>query len=158
MSSEPLADLTIRNALPGDLAQISALAQSEFGDMWRAEVLAEKVVDDFSTFIAALSGSTLAGFVLGFTVLDEMDLQLLAVKPEMRRQGIAGRLTAALIAQGRTRGVRRIHLEVRESNRAARVLYAAMGFEESGLRRAYYHDPAENGLLLTCRIDTPPSP
>ena len=41
-----------------------------------------------------------------------------------------------------------ILLEVRESNAAARGLYARFGFREVGRRSAYYHRPVEDALVL----------
>ena len=45
-------------------------------------------------------------------------------------------------------GVRSLYLEVRESNSAARALYAALGFQQVGRRRGYYQHPSEDALLL----------
>jgi len=40
-------------------------------------------------------------------------------------------------------------LEVRESNQAAQKLYRKFGFESVGLRRGYYQDTHEDGILMT---------
>jgi ribosomal-protein-alanine N-acetyltransferase len=39
-------------------------------------------------------------------------------------------------------------LEVRESNSAARALYASRGFLAVGRRRGYYRSPVEDALVL----------
>ena len=39
-------------------------------------------------------------------------------------------------------------LEVRESNVAARALYASRGFSAVGRRRGYYRHPVEDALVL----------
>ena len=41
-----------------------------------------------------------------------------------------------------------LYLEVRESNDAARRLYASRGFEEVGRRRKYYRRPVEDAIVL----------
>jgi ribosomal-protein-alanine N-acetyltransferase len=46
-------------------------------------------------------------------------------------------------------GVRRVFLEVRESNAGARSFYARLEFAEAGRRRNYYRDPMEDALLLS---------
>ncbi len=51
------------------------------------------------------------------------------------------------LANLRAEEVRRVTLEVRESNAAARALYAAQGFAIGGVRRRYYVD-GESALLL----------
>jgi [ribosomal protein S18]-alanine N-acetyltransferase len=41
-----------------------------------------------------------------------------------------------------------VFLEVRESNGAARALYASRGFEIAGRRSKYYRKPVEDALVL----------
>ena len=46
-------------------------------------------------------------------------------------------------------GARQALLEVRESNQAAQNLYTRFGFEQVGIRKAYYHDTHEDAILMT---------
>ena len=46
-----------------------------------------------------------------------------------------------------------LYLEVRESNRTARHMYAERGFEEIGVRRNYYDHPREDARVLLKRLD-----
>ena len=68
----------------------------------------------------------------------EMHLLNLTVMPPLQRQGLGKALLRRLCAEGRLLGAGIVWLEVRESNLAARRLYATFGFSEVGLRRAYY--------------------
>ncbi len=54
----------------------------------------------------------------------------------------------AFVQHAVTLGIRKIFLEVRESNAAALVLYKNLGFEITGRRPNYYRDPTESALLL----------
>lgn len=86
------------------------------------------------------------GQILGHLVFhdvfdNEYELLYIEVDAAARRQGIARALIAAL-PEGR------IFLEVRESNTAARELYASAGFLEIGRRKLYYRDPAEDGIVM----------
>lgn len=47
------------------------------------------------------------------------------------------------------KNVKYLHLEVRESNTAARSLYGKMGFEIDGIRKSFYQKPTENAVLMT---------
>jgi ribosomal-protein-alanine N-acetyltransferase len=84
-------------------------------------------------------------------VADELHVHNLAVAPEARRRGLARRLLALALEIAARNGARAAHLEVRESNAAARALYRAMGFAEEGRRRDYYSSPTEDAILLTRR-------
>jgi ribosomal-protein-alanine N-acetyltransferase len=87
-------------------------------------------------------------------VVDELHILDLAVRPERRRQGLGRRLLRRVLELGAHRGARVALLEVRGSNRAALELYRAAGFEQGGVRRGYYSNPAEDALLLS--LNFPP--
>jgi ribosomal-protein-alanine N-acetyltransferase len=79
---------------------------------------------------------------------DEMEILNLAVEPSERLKGIASRLVQQVLTGEPAKRPRRIFLEVRESNSAARAFYLAQGFVMNGRRRSYYSDPAEDALVL----------
>ena len=64
--------------------------------------------------------------------------------PAERRRGIARRLLESELSRGRNTWF----LEVRESNVAALGLYQSLGFQQVGLREAYYHNPSESGIVM----------
>jgi ribosomal-protein-alanine N-acetyltransferase len=89
----------------------------------------------------------LNGVVIGFLVLlplppGEAEVLNIAVSPDFQRRGV-GR---ALLNRA---SPRTLHLEVRESNAAARAFYQSLGFQETGRRRAYYQHPSEDAILLS---------
>jgi ribosomal-protein-alanine N-acetyltransferase len=77
---------------------------------------------------------------------EEAELLRIAVHPDHRRAGLALALLKASEAELRPLGIRTLRLEVRESNTAARALYAVLGWEEAGLRRGYYKDGEDAAL------------
>jgi ribosomal-protein-alanine N-acetyltransferase len=48
-----------------------------------------------------------------------------------------------------------VFLEVRESNAAARALYANAGFEQTSRRKSYYANPLEDAILYRHVISRP---
>ena len=78
---------------------------------------------------------------------DEAEILTIAVAPAAHRQGIGAALLAAAMAQAALRGAAAMFLEVAEGNAAARALYAAAGFRQSGRRRRYYPDGADALVL-----------
>ena len=90
----------------------------------------------------------IAGYAFFRTCLPESELLHLVVTPAKRRRGIARVLLQRALADLAVKGCSCCLLEVRESNGAARKLYAAMGFTPVGRRKKYYRHPIEDALLL----------
>ena len=89
----------------------------------------------------------LQGFLIARGILDEWEIENIAISGPARRRGLGTRLLGEFLDQARARGARAVFLEVRESNRAACALYEKWSFEESGRRPRYYSDPIEDAIL-----------
>jgi len=78
----------------------------------------------------------------GFAIMhygdDVAHLNLLAVAPENRRQGLGRQLMQWLTTTAIEAGVFRINLELRLTNHAARAFYEGLGYEEVGVVQGYY--------------------
>jgi [ribosomal protein S18]-alanine N-acetyltransferase len=96
----------------------------------------------------------LAGFAVAGVVPPEAELESIGVSAAYQRRGIGGRLVKEMATILRRRGITKVHLEVRDSNRAAKGLYGSLGFRESGSRPGYYADPIEDaiGMHLDLRV------
>ncbi len=92
--------------------------------------------------------------LLAATMFDrESELELLLVRPDLRRRGVGRGLVQRWLAWARAQRAEVAFLEVRASNVEARALYATAGFCEVGRRRAYYHDPVvEDAMQMRCAL------
>jgi ribosomal-protein-alanine N-acetyltransferase len=88
------------------------------------------------------------GFIVARLLADEMEIENIVVASGLRRFGLGALVLEHLVQTAKNQGIRRVFLEVRESNTAARKLYEKAGFSVSGQRRSYYRDPDEDALLL----------
>jgi len=92
------------------------------------------------------------GMVLAYLVASgvgaEWEQENVVVSSHNLRRGIARALIEELLERLRGESVQRLHLEVRESNQAARALYTALGFTETSRRAAYYTQPIEDAIIL----------
>jgi ribosomal protein S18 acetylase RimI-like enzyme len=78
-------------------------------------------------------------------------LNLIAVAPEHRRQGLGRLLMEWLTATAIEAGIFRIDLELRVQNHAARVFYERLGFDSLGTVEGYYQG-SEAALRMTRRF------
>jgi ribosomal-protein-alanine N-acetyltransferase len=128
---------------------VSALERTCYGDPWPASAFASLPGNGRVYFTVARDArGRLAGYVCAWYVMDEGELANLAVAPDSRGRGIGRALLAAMLGDAASRGMSQIYLEVRESNLAARNLYASQKFEEVGRRKRYYRSPTEDALIL----------
>jgi ribosomal-protein-alanine N-acetyltransferase len=86
----------------------------------------------------------------------ELHVYNVAVKPELRRRGVAARLVRAVLEWARLKGGELAFLEVREGNRPAQELYRGCGFAFAGRRRQYYAAPVEDALLMSVSLKSEP--
>ena len=92
-------------------------------------------------------------YIVGFSgfwvMADEAHITNIAVRKMHCRQGMGELLLLALIDLAAKLNARIITLEVRASNVAAQNLYRKCGFIQVGLRRGYYVDDREDGVLMS---------
>lgn len=98
--------------------------------------------------LVAESAGGVAGFAVVLVLPPEGELESIAVGATVQRRGIARALLHGLVEELASRGVTELRLEVRASNAAALGLYTGMRFVESGRRRGYYAEPAEDAVLM----------
>jgi [ribosomal protein S18]-alanine N-acetyltransferase len=86
---------------------------------------------------------------IGWHILDEFHIATIAVHPDFRRKGLGRDLLLNVLREERAGGINLVFLEVRRSNLAAQELYQQFGFIETGVRKGYYADNAEDAILMT---------
>jgi len=99
--------------------------------------------------VAEEAGSgKVAGFAIASLVPPEAELESIGVTAEFQKRGIGRRLVKEMGKNLGLRGVTKVHLEVRDSNLAAKGLYASLGFIEAGRRSGYYTDSIEDAIMM----------
>ncbi|MFW2830571.1 GNAT family N-acetyltransferase [Sphingomonas sp. ID0503] len=130
--------------LPGTVADLNevmvTMAEAfdpRFGEAWTAAQCRGMLGTPGLWLILARHGDEPAGFALARVVVDEAELLLIAVRPSARRLGTGSALVGEIARIAAANGARRLMLEMRDGNPAAR-LYSAAGFAEIGRRPGYY--------------------
>ena len=133
----------IRAATVADADAIAALLDA-CGQNWTLDHVRSELARDTGRHLVREDGR---GTILGWITEDVAEIDMLAVHPDARRNGLGRQLLEAWEADMRTRGARKVWLDVRESNEAALRLYQGAGYRSTGRRSGYYHD-GEDALLL----------
>jgi ribosomal protein S18 acetylase RimI-like enzyme len=89
----------------------------------------------------------ISAFLVAKRVDQEWELENIVVAEAARRRGVGMHLVGEFIAQVRSEHGTNVFLEVRQSNQSARALYRKLGFEETGLRKAYYANPPDDAVI-----------
>lgn len=88
---------------------------------------------------------------LGFhQVCDEIEITNIATK--VKGQGHGRKLLKRLIKHAESEKIASVFLEVRASNREARLFYEKFGFQEIGTRKNYYQHPQEDAVLMSLKV------
>lgn len=143
------AKIRVRIAKSSDLDDIYELDVQTFAMPWSKEALSYDILENDNAFvIVAEYEGEFAGYADIWTVLDEADLNSIAVRVDFRRKGIGDAIMLAMIEMLSANGVATINLEVRVSNMPAIKLYKKYGFNECGVRPGYYLDNGEDALIM----------
>ena len=139
---------------PGDLEAVVGL-EAATASAWGRNLVAEELVCTNSIQRVATAAGNVIGWCCCRIIGEEAELLKIAVGGEYRRRGIATALLLDAEQQLCRVGARRLYLEVRRQNQAARRFYQANGFSEEGRRRAYYSRPSDDAVLLAKTIQRP---
>lgn len=149
----------IRSGTSEDLNTVMAIMEAafgvEYGEAWtRSQCAGILPMAGVSLMLADdVETNSAVGFALFRSVANESELLLLAVAPDHRRRGVGHGLLQDFLSRARSKGITRVHLEVREGNPAI-DMYRRAGFEPIGRRRNYYR--GKNGSqfdALTFALD-----
>lgn len=132
------------------LDEVAELERVCFPDPWSRNMLKEELENDLAAFLVALDErGAVAGYAGLQVVLDEGNILNVAVRPDCRRRGVAGRLLQVFLNFAKGNQLSFLTLEVRASNYAAIALYGSRGFRGVGRRKNYYEHPREDAVIMT---------
>ena len=125
------------------------IEKASFPSPWTANAFMEELDNPVSCMWALLADKKLSGYICFWMFAGEIHLMNIAISLGKRGKGLGSHLLARMLDYGRDKGVRSAWLEVRPSNRTARLLYEKAGFMETGRRKLYYKDTNEDAIVMT---------
>jgi len=118
---------------------------------WTPARVQHFISGDESSVVVARRERRIAAFAIMHFGDETAHLNLLAVAPEHRRQGLGRQLMDWLTATAVEAGVLRVNLELRTHNEAARIFYENLGFSQLGVVQGYYQG-RESALRMSRRL------
>ncbi len=147
-----MKDVSIHALGPQHAPEICRLEQQIFGsDAWSEPLVLEELTSPWSSYLGVFAQGQTGTQLIGYGGVKgdlEADLMTIGLVNGWRGKGLGRRLLQALVDVAADRGVRKLFLEVRESNRRARKMYQRAGFLEVGKTPGYYRFPTEAAVTM----------
>lgn len=142
-------DIIIRAMEEKHIDMVANIDCLSFTTPWSRESFQNEIsVNALSKYVVALKDDLVVGYGGLWLIVNEGHITNIAVHPEFRGVGIGNMLVDALIQVCKENNVISMTLEVRVSNKAAIGLYEKYGFVVEGVRKEYYGDNKEDGLVM----------
>lgn len=144
----PMIDIKLIQQQP-DLAQAIYAVMTDVYTVspWNLEQIQADLSQNQTWYALAFDGVEVIGFLAVQENLFEAEVLQIAVKKAYQGQGIASVLFAQLPTD------KEIFLEVRRSNQRAQAFYKKEKMAVIAERKAYYHDPVEDAIIMKREID-----
>jgi len=140
--------MRVRLATPTDTTVLKSLERAtDTAAHWSDNEYTRLFTAEPPRIVLIAEAEQVEAFLVGKVIDADAEVENVVVSEKSRRQGLGLLLLRRFLEEVGRSGVRTIFLEVRESNNAARMLYKAFGFQESGRRPKYYREPVEDAVL-----------
>lgn len=132
-----------------DLDQILEVENASFTLPWSREAFYNEIYNNkYAVYIVLEEQGKIIGYCGAWIVIDEAHVTNIAILPEYRGRKLGEELLKKMMSIARQMGARSMTLEVRVTNYVAQSLYRKLGFQNGGIRKNYYSDNQEDGLVM----------
>jgi len=127
----------IRLMQPADLKSVASVERTAYQYPWSLGIFRDCLLAGYYCSVLDVGGSV-TGYGVMSIAAGEAHLLNLCVHPNAQHVGYGRQLLNAMLAKAEEAGADKVFLEVRPSNWVALRLYRSLGFEQIGIRPAYY--------------------
>jgi len=133
----PRASAEVRILTPADAPLLERIAEGVFDHAVQSRLVAEFLDDPRHSLSVAIADDLIVGMASGVRYVhpdkpSELWINEVGVSPDYQRRGLAKRIVAELLAEGRRQGCREAWVLTDFENEAARATYRSAGGVESG--------------------------
>lgn len=137
-----IADTAIRLATPADAIDIATMSRDHIEQdlpwRWGPGRVARAIRDADTNVVVVGAPGAVTAFGIMFHAEDDAHLLLFAVRRTLQRRGIGSAVLGWLEVSARAAGARRIRVEARRDNVAARSFYSEHGYHERAIAPQMY--------------------
>jgi ribosomal-protein-alanine N-acetyltransferase len=143
----------IRLMQPSDLKAVAAVERAAYAYPWSLGIFRDCLLAGYYCLVLDVGG-TVTGYGIMSVAAGEAHLLNLCVHPSAHHHGYGRQLLNALLSKAGDADAERVFLEVRPSNKIALQLYKSVGFEQIGIRPAYYQADhgREDAVVLAAQL------
>lgn len=150
--SDLIALVTTRDMVLNDVDNVIDIEKQCFPTPWSAYAFSCEILDNtFANYLVLVSSENpkeILGYAGMWVILDEAHITNIAIAPQYRGKGLGEFLLLSLFERALKKEATAITLEVRVSNAPALKLYERIGFTKEGIRKRYYEDNNEDGIIM----------
>lgn len=148
-----MEQIRIRRMTRADIEQVLEVERASFAQPWSADVFSATLLLPYAHYyVAELTGNGEDSRIIGECgvrdIFGEGEITNVAVLPQFRGSGVAGRMLDTLLRESLDKGMTAFTLEVRAGNLPAIALYKRFGFVTEGVREGFYEEPVEDALIM----------
>ena len=142
--------IAVRDMTVADIPPVYAIESQLYLSPWSEITFNHEIHNRDAILQVAVADKQIVAYICIRTILDETHVMKVTVLPDYQRRGIGEALLQSAIRNLKEQRpyVRKLTLEVRESNLAAIRLYDKMGFRIKGRRKKYYREPDEDAVIM----------
>lgn len=147
--------MSLRPATLEDLRQILEIESRVHVVPWSEDHFRAELGKPYSHLLVLTDDETdskVAGYIVFWTLMEEVQVLNVAVDFPFRGLGLAKRMIRAAISLGLKAGAKRALLEVRKSNQAAIQLYQGLSFSITQIRKNFYSN-GEDAYQMTLFLE-----
>ncbi|MEQ8842430.1 MAG: ribosomal protein S18-alanine N-acetyltransferase [Acidimicrobiales bacterium] len=143
-----MSDIHYTRMAPRDIDAVIAIDTVAYPNPWSAATWRKELAAAERLHMVALDGARVVGHAGLLYVLDEVHITTVATAEDRASEGIATALLVRLLTAARDHGATAATLEVRSGSARPQRLYGRFGFRPAGVRRKYYQDPIDDGIVM----------
>lgn len=152
--------ISVRPFREADIEEIRKVSDQLGLSPWTRVDYHEELRRTDSHLRVAMTGENIAGFLAARRVPGtkdgtfDVEVYNIGVRKEYQRTGVGRILISDLVAYAQNYPVYYIWLEVRRKNFSAIAFYLSFGFEECGIRRAFYLHPPDDAVTMRLQLES----